>query len=394
MQQQSELAVMNGENESPERAAAARLLADARRITIKVGSSLLIDPSEKRVRKQWLASLGADIAALRAQNKQIVVVSSGAVALGRVHLGLKRSARLDHKQAAAAAGQALLMGAWEEALAPHDIPTAQLLLTLEDTERRRRWLNARATIEVLLAQKALPVINENDSVATDELRYGDNDRLSARAAQMIRSDLLILLSDVDGIYTADPVGNPDARHLPYIDELSSEIEGFAGGAAADGVGSGGMRTKIAAARIASAFGCATIITTGHEQNPVERIAQGGKATVIAAKGSPGNAYKQWIAASLAPAGSIAIDQGAARALAGGKSLLPAGVVSVSGQFERGACVCVLDDQGREVARGIIAYGWQDAGKIIGCASGNIAALLGYEGPPELIHRDDMVMVKS
>lgn len=377
-----------------EQATAGALIARARRITIKIGSSLLIDPSEKRVRKSWLTSVGDDIAALRAEGKQVAVVSSGAVALGRVHLGLRRSSRLDHKQAAAAAGQALLMQAWEEALVRHGIPTAQLLLTIEDTEQRRRWLNARATMEVLLAQNALPVINENDSVATDELRYGDNDRLSARAAQMIRSDVLILLSDVDGIYTADPQRDPDARHLPYVSELTSEIEGYAGGTAAEGVGTGGMRTKIAAARIASAFGCSTIIAAGHDTNPVRRLAEGARATVVAAAGSPGNAYKQWIAGSLAPGGSVSIDRGAARALLAGKSLLPAGVLSVTGRFERGACLSVRDEDGSEVARGIAAYGSREALAILGCTSEHIAARLGYEGPHELIHRDDLVMVQS
>ena len=372
----------------------AALIAAARRVTIKVGSSLLIDPSEKRVRKIWLASLGDDIATLRADGKQVIVVSSGAVALGRVHLGLKKSARLDHKQAAAAAGQALLMQAWEEALAPHHIPTAQLLLTIEDSERRRRWLNARATIEVLLAHKALPVINENDSVATDELKYGDNDRLSARAAQMVRSDVLILLSDVDGIYTADPSRDPDARHIPFVGELTSEIESYAAGTAAAGVGTGGMQTKLAAARIAGEFGCATIIASGHEPHPVAQLAKGGKATIVAAKGSPRNAYKQWIAGSLARDGSVSIDAGAARALAAGKSLLPAGVLSVTGRFERGACLSVVDEQGREVARGLAAYGSRDAQAILGCTSERIAERLGYEGPPELIHRDDLVMVQS
>ena len=373
---------------------AAALIDTARRITIKVGSSLLVDPSERRVRKQWLASLGDDIAALRARGKQVVVVSSGAVALGRVHLGLRRSKRLDHKQAAAAAGQALLMQAWEEALAPHNVPTAQLLLTIEDTERRRRWLNARATLEVLLAQKALPVINENDSVATDELRYGDNDRLSARAAQMIKGDLLILLSDIDGVYTADPARDPKAEHLAYIDEITTEIEGYAGDAGAAGIGTGGMRTKLAAARVASASGCATIIAAGQEAYPVKRLEEGARATVVAAKISPVNAYKQWIAGSLAPAGSVTVDAGAARALAAGKSLLPAGVTSVTGRFERGACLSIFDDTGREVARGIAAYGSQDAQAIVGCTSELIAGRLGYEGPHELVHRDDMVMVQS
>lgn len=389
MRHNANAAAMTDQAETP-----AALIARARRITIKVGSSLLIDPSEKRVRRSWLAGLGEDIAALRAEGKQIVVVSSGAVALGRVHLGLRRSARLDHKQAAAAAGQALLMQAWEAALAPHQVPTAQLLLTIEDTERRRRWLNARATLEVLLGHKALPVINENDSVSTAELRYGDNDRLSARAAQMIRSDLLILLSDVDGIYTADPARHSDALHLPHVAELTKEIEGYASGAAAEGVGTGGMRTKIAAARIASAFGCVTVIASGQQDHPVRRLREGARATVVAAKGSPGNAYKQWIAGSLAPAGSLTIDSGAVRALLSGKSLLPAGVRSVTGRFERGACLTVLDEEGREVARGISAYGSQETRAILGCSSGDIAARLGYEGPHELIHRDDMVMVQS
>jgi glutamate 5-kinase len=374
--------------------AVGALIASARRVTIKIGSSLLMDPSEKGVRKRWLASVGDDIAALRSQGKQVIVVSSGAVALGRVHLALKRSNRLDHKQAAAAAGQALLMQAWEEALASHHIPTAQLLLTLSDTEERRRWLNARATIEVLLAQDALPVINENDSVATDELRYGDNDRLSARAAQMIKSDLLILLSDVDGIYTADPARDPEAQHLPFVAEVTAEIEAYAAGVGAAGVGSGGMRTKIAAARIAGAFGCTTIIGAGHDSHPVRRLSEGARSTVVAGKGSPGNAYKQWIAGSLAPAGSVAIDKGAVRALLSGKSLLPAGVLSVTGKFERGACLSVLDDEGREVARGIAAYGSRDAQAILGCSSAAIAERLGYEAPHELIHRDDMVMVQS
>lgn len=375
-------------------AGAAALIAAARRVTVKVGSSLLIDPAGSGVRRSWLTGLGEDIAALRGQGKQVVVVSSGAVALGRVHLKLRRSARLDHKQAAAAAGQALLMQAWEEALAPHRIPTAQLLLTLEDTERRRRWLNARATLEVLLAHGALPVINENDSVATDEIRYGDNDRLSARAAQMIKSDVLVLLSDVDGLYTADPARDPEARHIPFVDEVTGEIEGHAAGASGNGVGTGGMRTKLAAARIASGFGCTTIIASGRDPHPVRRLSEGARATVVAARGSPANAYKQWIAGSLAPAGAVAIDDGAVRALRAGKSLLPAGVRSVTGTFERGACLRILDEQGGEVARGIAAYGSQDAQAIAGVTSERIAERLGYEGPHELIHRDDMVMVQS
>jgi len=366
-------------------------LAGARRIVVKIGSSLLIDGSG-RARNGWLASLGDDIAALRSDGKQIVLVSSGAVALGREHLGLKRSPRLDHKQAAAAAGQALLMQAWERALSPHGIPTAQLLLTFEDTEQRRRSLNARATLEVLLGQGGLPVINENDSVATEELRYGDNDRLSARVAQLVRADLLILLSDVDGLYTADPAGAPAAQHVPFVARVTDETMALASGSKAAGIGSGGMRTKLEAARIASASGCATIIGSGREERPLSRLAAGARATFVAATGSPGKAYKQWIAGSLAPAGSVSIDDGAVAALAGGKSLLPGGIVSVEGRFDRGACIRILDRDGVEIARGITAYSAAEARMIRGRGSIHIAEKLGYAGPDELIHRDDLVML--
>ena len=368
---------------------AATLIGGARRVTVKVGSSLLVGAAGPR--RDWLAALGEDLAALRTEGKQVVAVSSGAVALGREHLGLKRSPRLDHKQAAAAAGQALLMQAWEAAMAPFGIPTAQLLLTIDDTEQRRRWLNARATIEVLLAQGALPVVNENDSVATEELRYGDNDRLSARTAQMIRSDLLILLSDVDGLYTADPARDAGAEHIPVVPDAEA-VEAFAGGSGRSGVGTGGMRTKVAAARIASGFGCSTIVASGHEAHPIRRLQKGVRATVFAACGTPGTAYKQWIAGTLAPAGSVTIDAGAVKALKSGRSLLPAGVTAVAGSFERGVCLHVLDPDGREVARGISAYTSAEAQAIIGCGSNGIEERLGYAGPAELIHRDDMVML--
>ena len=373
-------------------AAAASAIGQARRIVIKIGSSLLIDDSELGPRHDWLRGVGEDIAALHAQGKKIVVVSSGAVALGRQHLKLKRSARLDYKQAAAAAGQALLMQAWERALAPHHIPTAQLLLTIDDTEQRHRSLNARATIEVLLSQGGLPIINENDSVATEELRFGDNDRLSARVAQLVRSDVLILLSDVDGLYTADPRRDATARHVGIVATLTDEIEGYAASASATGVGSGGMRTKIDAARIASGSGCTTIIASGRSDRPLARLLDGGLATVIAASGSPANAYKQWIAGTLAPAGSVTIDAGAVQALGAGKSLLPSGVTAVEGRFDRGACLRVLDDRGIEVARGIAAYSAAETRAIRGGGSARIAERLGYSGPDELIHRDDLVML--
>ena len=377
--------------EAPARSAA--LIKAARRITVKVGSSLLVDSKGAGVRRDWLSSLGADIGKLRENGRQIVLVSSGAVALGRRRLSLKQSARLALKQAAAASGQPLLMRAWEEALAPFGIPTAQLLLTLDDTESRRRWLNARATIEVLLGNGALPIVNENDTVATEELRYGDNDRLSARVAQMIQSDLLILLSDVDGLYTGDPRRDLEARHVPHVAALSNEVERWAGAASADGVGSGGMRTKLAAARIAQGFGCTTIIASGHEQHPLSRLeSDEARSTVIDAKGSPARAYKQWIAGTLVPAGSLHVDDGAVRALGAGKSLLPAGVRSVDGTFERGVCLRVLGPDGREVARGISAYTSAETQAILGCASSEIERRLGYAGPDELIHRNDLVLM--
>jgi glutamate 5-kinase len=377
--------------EAPARSAA--LIKAARRITVKVGSSLLVDSRGGGVRRDWLSSLGEDLGKLREQGRQIVVVSSGAVALGRRRLSLKQSARLALKQAAAASGQPLLMRAWEEALGPFGIPTAQLLLTLDDTESRRRWLNARATIEVLLGNGALPVVNENDTVATEELRYGDNDRLSARVAQMIQSDLLILLSDVDGLYTGDPRRDANARHVPHVAALSEEVEGWAGGASAGGVGSGGMRTKLAAARIAQGFGCATIIASGHEEHPLARLeGDEARATVIDAKGSPARAYKQWIAGTLVPAGTLHVDEGATRALASGKSLLPAGVRSVDGTFERGVCLRVLGPDGREVARGISAYTSAETQAILGCASSEIERRLGYTGPDEIIHLNDLVLM--
>lgn len=371
---------------------ASALIGSARRITVKIGSSLVIDESGNGARAGWMAGVGDDIAALREQGKQVIMVSSGSVALGRTHLGLKRSHRLAYKQAAAAAGQALLMQAWEAALVRHGIPTAQLLLTIEDTEQRRRWLNARATLDVLLTQGALPIINENDSVATDELRYGDNDRLSARVAQMVRSDLLILLSDVDGLYTSDPVRDPEATHIPFVAEVDAGIEALAGGPVKGGVGSGGMRTKIMAARIASNFGCATLIASGRDERPITRLIEGGRATLVAPKGSPGSAYKQWIAGALAPAGRVSVDKGAIAALASGKSLLPAGVTAIAGSFERGVCLSITDEAGTEIGRGITAYSSAESLAILGCPSAMIVERLGYSGPDELIHRDDMVML--
>lgn len=371
---------------------AAEAYRNARRIVFKVGSALLVDDKTGAADRAWLEAFCADAAALRAAGKQVLVVSSGAVALGRRRLGLTgRKATLPEKQAAAAAGQSLLMRAWEEAFEPHGLGVAQILLTRDDTETRRRWLNARATTETLMGLGVVPVVNENDTVVTEEIRYGDNDRLAARVAQMAGADLLVLLSDIDGLYTADPRKNPKAQHIPLVSEITAEIAGMAEGAnAAAGVGTGGMATKIAAARIARAAGCATLITLGSRPRPLAAIADGEKATLIEAGASPAAAYKAWIAGSLAPQGWVTVDAGAAKALEAGKSLLSAGVRAIEGPFDKGDAVRVRDETGREVARGIVRYDSADAQRIAGLRSDAIEAELGFtEGP--MIHADDLAV---
>jgi glutamate 5-kinase len=367
-------------------------LADARRIVVKIGSSLLVDSTTGAANARWMASLADDVAALRRRGAQVLIVSSGAVALGRRGLGLKGKLRLEEKQAAAAAGQSRLMRAWEEAFAPHDIVVAQALLTPDDTERRRRWLNARATLETLLALGACPIVNENDTVATQEIRYGDNDRLAARVAQMISADALILLSDVDGLYTADPRIVPNAEHLVEVRAITPEIEAMAGGVnAAAGVGSGGMRTKIEAAKIALPAGCAVAITLGAAAHPLQRLADGARATWFLPIGEAKAAYKTWIAGALTAHGAMIVDAGAARALAQGKSLLPAGVLAILGDFEKGDAVRILDAGGREIGRGIARYDSADAEKIKGLKSDAIEAALGYADGAVLVHADDLAL---
>lgn len=370
---------------------AASALDAARRVVVKIGSSLLIDAATRRPTRDWLAAVASDLAALRAEGREVIVVSSGSIALGRGRLP-DLGAKLEDKQAAASVGQSLLMAAWSEALAPHGLVAGQVLLTRDDTERRRRWLNARATVQALLAHGVVPIVNENDTVATEEIRYGDNDRLAARAAQLARADLLILLSDVDGLYTADPRRDPNAAHLPLIETLSPDIMAMGGGANADaGVGTGGMATKLAAAQIARSAGCATIIASGQTLSPLTAIREGARATLISAPNGPMAAYKQWIAGSLSPAGELRLDAGAVTALKAGKSLLPAGVTAVSGDFEKGDCVRLTDPTGLPVGVGLAAYAAEDAARIRGRRSDEIEAILGYRGASVLIHRDDMVL---
>ncbi len=364
----------------------------ARRIVVKVGSALVVDAQAGVPDRAWLAAFAADAARLRARGQQVLVVSSGAVALGRRRLGLtRRKLTLPEKQAAAAAGQSLLMRAWEEAFEPHGLAVAQVLMTRDDTEVRRRWLNGRATVDTLLSLGVVPVVNENDTVVTEEIRYGDNDRLAARVAQMIAADALVLLSDIDGLYTADPRRDPSATRLDRIGEITPDIDAMAGGAnAGAGVGTGGMATKIAAARIARAAGCATIITLGRRPQPLQAIEDGAPATVIEASLSAAAAYKGWIAGSLSPQGALVVDAGAAGALSKGKSLLAAGVRGVEGRFGKGDAVMIRAEDGRELGRGLVRYDAAEAEKILGLRSDAIEAALGYTGGP-MIHADDLAM---
>ena len=369
-------------------------LTRARRIVVKVGSALLVDQVSGQVNRTWLGTLVEDLLRLRARKQEVVLVSSGAIALGRRELKLPAGPlALPHAQAAAAVGQIALAHIYKELFAAAGVTVAQILLTLEDSEHRRRYLNARATLSELLALGALPVINENDTVATTEIRYGDNDRLAARVAQMTSADCLLLLSDVSGLYTADPNRDSTARLIPEVREITPEIEAMGGGSAS-AVGSGGMATKIAAAKIATSAGCAMAIAAGAPLHPVARLEEGADCSWFLPTQNPENARKQWIAGSLRPSGAVTIDAGALQALRSGKSLLPAGVVAVSGSFARGDTVSVLDREGNEIARGMIAYSDRDATRIVGKRSADIEALLGFRGRDEIIHRDDLVMMRA
>ena len=369
-------------------------LASAKRVVVKVGSSLLIDSAAGALKRDWLASLAADVADLKREGKETIVVSSGAIALGRRALKLKSGAlRLEESQAAAAVGQVRLAQAYVDAFHGHDIQVAQILLTLEDTEERRRYLNARETLTTLLGLGAVPVINENDTVATAEIRYGDNDRLAARVASMMEADMLVLLSDIDGLYTANPQRDPAARHIPEVRAITPEIERMAEGPVS-GVSKGGMESKIAAAKIATSAGAAVIIANGHVLHPLRAIADAARTTLFVPRVSPAQAKKRWIAGGLSALGTVVIDAGAERALRSGKSLLPAGVKSIAGHFERGDAVVVKSEDGRELARGLIAYNDQDARQLVGRRTVDIEAILGYRGRDEMIHRDDLALTAS
>jgi glutamate 5-kinase len=366
-------------------------LADFRRIVVKVGSSLLVDAKAGRLNEKWLASLAVDIAALHAGERDLLVVSSGAIALGRSVLKLPAGPlALEDSQAAAAVGQIALARTWTEALSRHGITAGQVLVTLGDTEERRRYLNARSTIDRLLQWRAVPVINENDTTATNEIRYGDNDRLAARVATMMSADALVLLSDVDGLYNAPPGTNATARHLSRVERVTPEIEAMAG-TAGSGLSRGGMQTKLEAAKIATAAGTHMVIASGRVEHPLSAIEKGARSTWFVTTANPVTARKKWIAGSLEPKGTLTIDAGAVAALRRGNSLLPVGVTRIEGDFARGDAVIIRGPDGAEIARGLCAYDAEDAHKIRGRSSSDIDTILGFSGRAEMVHRDDLVV---
>lgn len=369
-------------------------LGSYRRLTVKIGSALLVDGQTGKLRAEWLASLAEDVARLKGEGRDIVIVSSGAIALGRRILKLDAiSLSLDQSQAAASVGQIALSQAWADCLSAHAITTGQILITPNITEERRYYLNARTTITTLLSLGAVPIINENDSVATAEIRYGDNDRLSARVATMIEADCLVLLSDIDGLYTAPPARDPQARHLPLVPEITPAIEAMAGGAASH-LSRGGMTTKIEAGKIATKAGTAMIIARGTENHPLRALREGGRYSLFAPVQSRAQARKRWIMGSLDVAGSLFIDHGAVRALLGGRSLLPVGVTRVKGEFERGDAVSILDPDGREVARGLVGLDSAEAALVKGKKGEAVVSMLGIGSRQEIVHRDDLVLLTA
>ncbi|MCU4651893.1 glutamate 5-kinase [Roseibacterium sp. SDUM158016] len=365
-------------------------LAGARRLVVKIGSALLVDRQNGALRADWLATLAADVARIKARGADVIVVSSGSIALGRGALKLGSGAlSLDEAQAAAAVGQIRLARAYEEVLAPHGITAAQILLTLDDSDDRRRYLNTRATLAALLGRGAVPIVNENDTIATDEIRYGDNDRLAAQVAVMAGADVCVLLSDVDGLYTANPVTDPGAVHLPVVDAITPAIEAMAGDAGS-GLSKGGMKTKLMAARTATAAGCAMAIAEGGVPHPLTALEEGARATWFTATLDPQAARKRWISA-MKPRGTLRLDAGAVEALGRGKSLLPAGVTEVTGRFRRGDPVTLQGPDGAALGLGLSRYNAEEARAIAGHRSDEIEAILGYPGRAALVHRDDMAV---
>lgn len=368
-------------------------LSDYRRLVVKVGSSLLVD-DQGQLNRRWLESLASDLAALVRDGHQVVVVSSGAIAIGCEALGIgKARARLDDLQAAAAVGQIQLMHTYQAILGDHGLAAAQVLMTPDDTENRRRFLNARRTFGKLLERSVIPIVNENDTVATTEIRYGDNDRLAARIAQLVMADALVLLSDVDGLYTSDPRSSEAAEHVPDVKSISDAVQAMAG-ETGTGFGTGGMRTKVMAARIATHAGCSTIIASGTIDNPLRALADGARCTVFHASGTPAIARKQWLAGVLEVPGELRLDAGAVTALRDGSSLLPVGVTSVSGEFGRGDVVSLKDASGTEVGRGLAEYTSAEVSQLLGCQSAQIEARLGYRGRSVLVHRDELVVFEN
>lgn len=368
-----------------------RRLNEFRRIVVKVGSALLVERGTGAIKTCWLDTLIEDVAGLAADGREVIIVSSGAIALGRGVLGFPKGAlKLEESQAAASVGQIALSRAYSERLGTRGLTAAQVLLTLEDTEARRRYLNARATMQTLIARRAIPIVNENDTVATTEIRYGDNDRLAARVATMIGADCLVLLSDIDGLYTAPPNEDPNATLIPHVERITPAIMAMAGGAGSE-LSRGGMKTKIDAARIATEGGCAMVISLGKRAHPLSAISAGEPSTWFDAVTNPTAAKKTWISGSLDVRGTVTVDDGAVRALRSGKSLLPAGVTAVTGRFARGDTVAILDPTGVEIGRGLVAYDVQDAERLAGRKTGDIAEILGYHGRAEMIHRDEMAL---
>jgi len=365
-------------------------LTASKRMVVKIGSALLVDRKTGDLRHDWLHALALDVAWLRGQGTDVVLVSSGSIALGRGVLGLPQATLpLEQSQAAAAVGQIRLARAYEEVLAPHGITTAQILVTLEDSADRRRYLNSRATLAQLLSLGAVPIVNENDTVATDEIRFGDNDRLAAQIAVTVGADTLVLLSDVDGLYSANPADDPSAKRIAHVQTITPEIEAMAGDAGS-GLSKGGMKTKVMAAKTATAAGCAMVITEGSCLRPLTALEQGANATWFEAQSDPQTARKQWIAA-MKPKGAVTLDAGAVAALTRGTSLLPAGITQVTGPFDRGDSIALLTPEGQNIGTGLSRYSSVETDLIKGHHSTQIETLLGYPGRAALIHRDDMAL---